>query len=187
MKAPSLGTVWRAGYARPFLILLALNLVFFASFTFWRGMEERRLSVKAIALRQAIAEKRKAAIEIERQVKILNDNATETKRFYAETVKGRKDELSSTLQRLVALAADLGIRTPHLAWKPEDVKGANLVKVEVTMPVTGTYQQLGGLLQKLERAPDFVIVRQVQMQGRPVDGAADLDVKLEAYFRGEKP
>jgi Tfp pilus assembly protein PilO len=186
MKDLSFATIWRAGYARPFLVLLALNLVF-VPFTFWRGLRERRLSMEAMALRQAIAEKRKGAAEVGREVEIINANTEATKRFYAEVLKGRKDELSATLQRLVALATDGGIRTPRLGWKPEDVKGLNLTKVEIAMPVTGTYQQLGNLLQKLERTSDFVIVKQVAMRGRTADGAADLDVRLEAYFRGEKP
>jgi hypothetical protein len=186
MTVPSLTGLWRTGYARPFLILLVLNLLLFP-FTYWRGLKERRLSIQAVALREAIAERRKTAVEVGRQIEIVNANADETRRFYTEVLKGRNEDLSATLQRLVSLATELGIRTPHLGWSPEQVKGAKLTKVEITMPLTGTYQQLGGLLQKLERTSDFVIVRQVAMRGRAADEAAELDVKLEAYFRGEKP
>jgi Tfp pilus assembly protein PilO len=186
MKVPSLRAVWSARYARPFLLLLGLNLVFLP-LTFVRSIEERRLSVKAVTLRKVITEQRKAAEEVGNRAKTVNANVSDVKRFYGEILKSRKDDLSSTLQRLVAIATELGIRTPHVTWQPEDVKGANLTKIEITMPVSGTYQQLGSFLQKLERTSDFVIVRQVAMHGRPSDGAADLDIKLEAYFRGEKP
>jgi Tfp pilus assembly protein PilO len=186
MKLPSFRSIWEARYARPFLVLFGLNALAFP-WTFYCGYQERLLSVKAMALRKTIAEQRKAADEVGAQVKTVNANAADVKRFYDEILKSRRDDLSSTLSRLVAVATDLGIRTPHLAWQPEDIKGANVTKVDITMPLTGTYQQLGSLLQKLERSPDFVIVRQVAMHGRPSDGAAELDIRLEAYFRGEKP
>jgi hypothetical protein len=173
--------VWRAPYAWPFLILLALNVLVFVSFTFWRGYQERRLSVEAVTLREAIAQQRKAAADVGRQIELINANIAETKRFYTEVVKDR-GQLSETLTRLVDMARDLGIRTPMLSVGRRDVKGTLLTVFEITMPVSGTYQQLGALLQKLERSDDFVIVRSVAMHGRSADGGADLDIRLEAYF-----
>jgi hypothetical protein len=57
---------------------------------------------------------------------------------------------------------------------------------EVTMPVSGTYEQLGAFLQKLERSSHFLIVQGIALRTRASDGGADLDLKLQVYFRSDE-
>jgi hypothetical protein len=169
MRAPALADVWKARYTRPFFVLLGLNLLVFP-FTFYRATSERRLSAEAVGLREQIQEQRKAAAEIGRQLQIIKANGAETRRFYSEIVHGR-ESLVGTLKDLVKLASDLGIATPRMGYDMKEVKDADLTAVEISMPMSGTYQQLGALLQKLERTQHFVVLRSVGMRGRPSSGA----------------
>jgi Tfp pilus assembly protein PilO len=175
--------IWKTAYARPFILLLALNLLVFAAFTLPRSITERRLSAQAMALRQAITEDRKSAGEAGRQIQIINANIAETQRFYETVVPDRK-ELYAILQYLDKTASESGVNSTRVTYSaPSDVKGTKLVTFEITMPISGTYEQVGRFLQKLERAPHFIIVKQVSMRGRAMDGGVDLDIRVETYFR----
>jgi hypothetical protein len=177
--------IWRIKYARPFVLLLVGNLTLLA-FTLPRGISERRLSARAVASRREIAERRLQAHEMGRREDIIKANAIDANTFYTDFVPDRKD-LSSMLKDLQRMATSAGVNARRVTYRPpEDVKGTELVSFEVTMPISGTYQQVGNFLQKLERAKHFIIVNQVMMRGRPGDeGGADLDIRLETYFRGD--
>lgn len=184
MKTVSLKAVWSVGYARPFFVLLAFNLLVFAVYTFPRAVIERRLSVEASALRHEITEERASGATLARENEIITSNVAEAKRFYTDPIRDRQ-VLAATLEELDHLATGLGLRTATTSYHPMDIKGAKLTAFEIMMPVSGTYQQLGAFLQKLESAPFFVIVKQIGMHSRTNDGGADLDIRLEAYFRSE--
>jgi hypothetical protein len=184
MKTLSVTSAWRMGYARPFFVLLILNLLVFAVYTFPRAVRERRLSVEATTLRHEIADERASGGALARENEIVSSNIAEAKRFYTDPIRDRQ-VLAATLEELDHLATGLGLRTAATTYHPMDVKGAKLMEFEITMPVSGTYQQLGAFLQKLEGAPFFVIVKQIGVRSRSNDGGADLDIILEAYFRSE--
>lgn len=185
MRGFSLAAIWRAGYARIFLVLLALNLLVLAGYTLPRSIRERRLSAEILALRRQIADDRIGAAAIQREVELIKANTAETHRFYTEVVRDRT-ALAATLEELDQLATGLGLHTARTGYHPTEVKGAKLTVFEVTMPISGTYQQVGSFLQKLERAPFFVIVKQVAMRSRSGDSGVDLDIKLEAYFKSDE-
>ncbi len=187
MKAPSLGGVWRIGYARPFVILLVVNILVFLVFTLPRTMSERQLTARSVAARQEIAERRQRADEIGRREEVVKANMADTQNFYSTLVPERKD-LSVILRDLHRMAASAGVNASRVTYgKPQEVKGSRLITFEVTMPISGTYQQVGMFLQKLERAKHFIIVKSVALRGRPdEEGAADLDIRLETYFHSDE-
>src|SRR5438445_13883891 len=111
MKALSLKAVWRSGYARPFFILLVVNLVVFAVYTFPRAIIERRLSIEASALRREIADERASGATLARENEIITSNVAETTRFYTDPIRDRQ-ALAATLEELDHLASSLGLRTP---------------------------------------------------------------------------
>jgi Tfp pilus assembly protein PilO len=183
MRAFSFRAIWRSAHARPFLALLAANLVGFAAFTLPRSVDERRLSAETMALRQAITDERKTAGEAGRQIQVVNANIAEADRFYKDVVPDRR-QLWEILRYLDQTAADSGVSSTKVTYgAPIDVKGTKLILFEITMPISGTYEQVGRFLQTLERAPHFIIVKQVAMRGRAADGGVDLDIRVETYFR----
>jgi Tfp pilus assembly protein PilO len=181
----ALRAAWATRYGRPFLAVLGLNLVVFVLFTLPQSVRERHLSVRIVGLREQIAEQRRASAEIGRQVEIINANIAQTQRFYKDMIKTR-EHLPQALGDLYQMATGIGLRVTQTGYQETEVKGARLMSMQITMPVSGTYEQMGQFLHGLEHASFFLIVNQVQMKGRSTDGGVDLDIRLETFFTRDK-
>ena len=180
-------SVWRRTYALPFLALFALNLLLFFGWTLWRSIQERHLAARGLELREVIAQKRDEIAGIRRQTDVVKANVQQTTQFYTDVVHPCIDSRADILEHLGILAAQLGIQAPRVGSSEEDVKGAPLRKMNITMPLSGTYQQLGTILQKVEQSPDFLVVDGVQIRERKQEGGSsgDLDIKLATYCRSD--
>jgi Tfp pilus assembly protein PilO len=178
-------SVWRRSYALPFLVLFALNLIGFFGFTLWRSIQERSMAARGLHLREVISAKREEIAAIRRQTDVVKADVQQTGEFYTDVVHPCIESRADILERLGVLAAQLGVQAPRVGASEEDVKGAPLKRMNITMPLTGTYQQLGSILQKVEQSPDFLIVDGLQIRERRQDAGSsgDLDIKLATYCR----
>jgi Tfp pilus assembly protein PilO len=72
---------------------------------------------------------------------------------------------------------------------PKPIDGVALAEIDISMPLTGTYQQSAGFLQKLERSDQFLVVDSIQMReaSASVGGGTDLDMRLKAYCHSNNP
>jgi Tfp pilus assembly protein PilO len=177
---------WRRRLVVPFLALAALNLAVFLAYTLPRRMQEKNIASRAVVLREEVERERRAMAELRRRTETLESNNRDMARFYREIVGSRRMGLLPVLQELEGMAASLGIQSPRRNYTPKEVKGvAGLSRFQVTMPVTGTYRQLGSFLGALERSPHFLTVDSVSLRQK-AGSMADLAVVLSAYFRGEE-
>jgi hypothetical protein len=62
------------------------------------------------------------------------------------------------------------------------VKGLDVERFEVTMPVQGTYQQVIGLVEDLERSSSFVTLEEISVR-EGTDGKIEVRMLLSCYFR----
>ena len=177
---------WRRRLLVPFLVLAGLNLAVFLAFTLPRRMQERNIASRLVGLREDVARERRAVAELRGRAETLESNNRDLGRFYREVVGGRRVGLLPILEELEQTAGSLGLDSPRKSFAPREVKGvAGLSRFEITMPVTGTYRQLGAFLGALEKSPHFLTVDKVsirQKEGR----VADLAIVISAYFRGEE-
>jgi Tfp pilus assembly protein PilO len=177
---------WRRRLLVPFLALLGLNLAVFFAYTLPRRMQERNIASRVVVLREEVERERRATAELRRRAETLESNNRDVARFYREVVGGRRIGLLPILQELEGMATSLGLQSPRRSYAPKEVKGvAGLSRFQITMPVTGSYRQLGAFLGALERSPHFLTVDKVSL--RQKEGTvADLSIVLSAYFRGEE-
>jgi Tfp pilus assembly protein PilO len=177
---------WRRHLVVPFLVLAGLNLAVFLAYTLPRRMQEKNIASRAVVLREEVERERRAMAELRRKAETLESNNRDMARFYREIIGSRRAGLLPVLQELEGMAASLGIQAPRRNYAPKEVKGvAGLSRFQVTMPVTGTYRQLGSFLGALERSPHFLTVDKVALRQKS-GSVADLAVVLSAYFRGEE-
>jgi Tfp pilus assembly protein PilO len=149
-------------------------------------MQEKNIASRVVVLREEVERERQATAALRRRAETLDSNKRDVARFYREVVGGRRMGLLPVLEELESLAARLGLKSPRRAYAPEEVKGvAGLSRFQVTMPVTGSYRQLGSFLGALEQSPHFLTVDKVSL--RQKEGSmADLAIVLSAYFRGDE-
>lgn len=177
---------WRRRLLVPFLALLGLNLAAFLAYTLPRRMQERNITTRAVVLREEVERERRATAELRRRAETLETNNRDVARFYREVVGGRRMGLLPILQELEGMANGLGLQSQRRSYAPEEVKGvAGLSRFQITMPVSGTYRQLGSFLGLLERSPHFLTVDKVSIRQRE-GGVAELSIVVSAYFRGEE-
>lgn len=177
---------WRRRLLVPVLALLGLNLAVFLAYTLPRRMQEENIASRAVVLREEVERERRAMAELRRRAETLESNNRDVARFYREVVGGRRIGLLPVLQELEGMASELGLQSPRRNYSPKEVKGvAGLSRFQVTMPVTGTYRQLGSFLGALERSPHFLTVDKVSIRQKE-GSVADLAIVLSAYFRGDE-
>jgi Tfp pilus assembly protein PilO len=185
MRAVSMRAIWNAPYGRPFFVMMGVNLAALLLFTLPRAIKERRLAAQAVILRSQIAEQQASSAAARRQVEIIDANIKERDAFFKNVVQERS-ALPEVLEEINKTAAELGLKVGNQGYPRSDVKGAPLVDFEITLPLSGTYEQLGKFLQRMERSKHLILVSQVAMKSRTTDTGADLELKVEAFFHEEK-
>ena len=84
------------------------------------------------------------------------------------------------------MATEPGLKPSARTYKLEDVKGADLTQVEVLLAVEGSYGQLMGFLDRVERSRHFLTIDRVGLSAGET-GSPKLRVELSAYLRGKQP
>jgi Tfp pilus assembly protein PilO len=179
--APAYRPFWRRVLLAPVLVLLGVNAAAFFAFTLPRSLSERSVAARASTLRREVGVARTRAAALARRSEAMASNAEDARRFYAEVVKARQEALLPALAEIQKVAEDLGLRLRSHAYDSEAVKGAPLVRIEVSMPVSGSYRQLVSFLDRIERSSRFLFVDGVELRERAGAGA-ELSVRVSAYF-----
>ena len=183
---------WTRPYAWPFLALFGANLLVFAAFTLPRSISERRTAARALVLREQIETHRKEVAAVRTTTDTVKSNLMDAARFYEKQVKDCSGVTSTLLQELRAMGRELGVRTDRIAFSSAKLlDGVPLAEIDVSMPLTGTYQQSATFLQRLERSPEFVVVDSINMReasrGRGEACGTELDMRVKAYCRSAAP
>lgn len=178
---------WRRRLLVPFLVLLGANLVVFLGYTLPRALRDRSAAARLSTLREEVGRQRALAQGLERRAETVRRNADDTQRFYGEVLGTREARLVPLLREIEKTARDLGLGAGQAGYDPSPVRDAPLVRFVITMPVSGSYQQLVSFLDRLERSPQFLIVDSVALREKQGEAAeADLSVALSTYFRSEQ-
>jgi Tfp pilus assembly protein PilO len=171
---------WRRWLMWPALGLMVLNLGTLVAYTLPRRLQERTIVERARTLREEVERERKVNEGLRLQAQAVGANLRDMKRFLKQVVAGREG-LSVVLEELEHTAQEQGLQPGRRAYHRNELDRLPLVRFEVTLPLSGSYKQLMGFLDALERSPRFVIVDKVSYKDKD-GGAPDLDVTLSAYF-----
>lgn len=173
---------WRAKLLPLFLGLLALNALAFAAWTLPRSLRQRSAQARAASARSELqAQKQRAQALVER-AEAIRANGADLERFYATLAGDAKQDLFDSLEAVEQLAREPGLQLKTRSVKREDVEGAPLERVVMTLPIEGSYPQLVGFLRSVERSSRFLTVDGVQLRADGESGGS-LQVDLSAYLR----
>lgn len=178
---------WHRRLRVPLLVLLGLNAAVFLVYTLPRTVRERTLASRLVTLRADVEREGRFTAALRKQAETVRSNTRDMERFYRQVVGNQDEDLLKSVEDLEKIASNLGLKPQRRSFKAEELKGVPLVRLVVSMPVSGTYRQLVSFLDRIERSPRFVIVDKVQLQERGQAGSdeADLRIVLSCYFRSE--
>jgi Tfp pilus assembly protein PilO len=179
-------SVWRLWLPLSLAIaLLALNCGVALLYTIPERLRGRRMSAR-------LAEERKRVKEIERRMRssrnsaaILDENTKDSEEFYRRVRGDRGRTVVETQQELWQMAEKSGLAPKTLTCVQEELKAVPLTRLRVTMPLSGSYDQLLSFLGRVEEAKRFLIVDGVRLSSKK-DRVRALDINISAYFHDEE-
>jgi Tfp pilus assembly protein PilO len=173
---------WRAKLLPLFLGLLALNAVAFVAWTLPRSLRQRNAQARAASARaELLLEKQRAQALVDR-AEAIRANGADLERFYATLAGDEKQDLFQSLEAVEELAREPGLQLATRSVRREDVDGAPLERVVMTLPLEGSYPQLVGFLRGVERSKRFLTVDGVALRADAESGGS-LQVDLSTYLR----
>lgn len=177
---------WRRRLLVPALALAGLNAAALTVYTVPRVWQARSVASRRQTLQAEVERERVRLDGLKAKAAAIRANERDAERFFKDLVGSKDETLLPLLRRIEKTAAELGLETARVTYKPDDLMGAPLVQLVITLPVSGTYPELVSFLDRLERLPQFVTVDKLGIRGAPDgQGLSDLDLTLSAYFRVE--
>jgi Tfp pilus assembly protein PilO len=176
------GPFWRRWLLPVFLLLLVVNLLAAAVWTVPRTMRLRNATVRVEAARELLEQERVGLAGQRERTEAIVANGRDLERFYESVVGPERTELLPTLEDIEAMARAPGLQPGARTFRREDVQDARIERVAVSLPLTGSYEQLVGFLREVERSDRFLTVDSISLQGRREGGAA-LRVEMSAFMR----
>jgi Tfp pilus assembly protein PilO len=173
---------WRSKLLPVFVVLLALNAAVLGAWTLPRSLRQKNAAARALAARAELARDRERLETLRERAAAIQANRTDLERFYATLAGSQKQDLLPTLEAIEALARAPGLQPASRTFRREELEGAPLERVAVTLPLEGSYAQLVGFLRGVERSPRFLTVDRVSLRADAESGGA-LQVELSTYLR----
>jgi Tfp pilus assembly protein PilO len=174
---------WRRRALPILLGVLLLNVGVFAAYTFPRTLQVRSATSRALAARAEVGREREAVAELRLRTNVITANTQDAERFYGSVAPRRTDVLA-VVEDVEKMAKEPGLKPGPRGFAPAEVKDPRLVRVKITLPLEGSYDQLVAFLDRVERSKHFLTVDRISLHSAK-EGMASLQVELSAYFRSE--
>jgi Tfp pilus assembly protein PilO len=170
---------WAAG------LLAAANVAAYVAYTLPRSLQKRNVASRVDLLKVELAEERTRTADLRARSESIVANRTESRSFLEDHVARPGTSLVPILKEVETLAKEQGLKVGTQGFTREAVKGLPLEKFEISMPVSGTYDQVAGLVQELERSSYFLTLDEIgaRQQGNLGEGSVELSLNFSAYFR----
>jgi len=173
---------WKRRLLPAFLALVALNLLVLAAWTAPRTLRLRNATARVEAARETLEEEQAQAERVQERASAIDANTRDLARFYETIVGTEQTDLLPTLEEIEAMARAPGLRPGRRSFQRDEIEDAALERVSVVLPLEGSYEQLRGFLQEVERSPRFLTVDRISLRGE-VNREATLQVELSAFMR----
>lgn len=189
MAARASRPFWRQRLLPVVVAVLGLNLLVLVAFTLPRSWRLSRVASRAGSLREEVAQERAITAALKARVDAASSNTKDVERFYKEMVQGREESLLPTLQEIEVMAHQPGLVAGRRGYTREPIKGVPITRVAIKIPLEGSYQNLVGFLEKVERGKRFLTVDKIALSQKSDDrgGEAHLLVELSAFFKEQAP
>lgn len=163
------------------LFLLIANGALFGAVTWPRLTSLRRAESRAtdVSARRAALEKVWAQATARKG--LLAQNRRDIESLSRDHLKYRTEDLFGTQREIEKLAREAGLKPKKSSYAISKVKGTDLVRCEVTLPLDGSYSNLTGFLARIASARRFIVVEQMALAQE--EQGARMSLRLSAIFK----
>jgi len=162
--------------------LVVLNLGVYLAFTLPRTLGLHNLDERLKKARAEVEVERQKMVALRTRFETVSANTRDTTEFYTRRVGRRDATLVPLLREIEGMARGRGMKVASQDYTFKPVKGLEVERFEVTMPVKGTYEQVVGLVEDLERSSRFVTLEEMSAKAG-TDGTIEVRMLLSCYFR----
>ncbi|MEO8501622.1 MAG: GspMb/PilO family protein [Vicinamibacteria bacterium] len=167
------------------VFLLAMNAVAFVAFTWPRLTRARRAESRALEVSARRAALERLWSQVQARKELLARNRADIESLARDHLKFRAEDLFATQREIEKLAREAGLKPKKSSYSIAKIKGADLVRCEVTLPLDGTYASLTGFLARIQSAKRFIVVDQMALAQN--EAGAQMNLKLSAIFKEGEP
>jgi len=167
------------------VLLFLANGIAAAAFTWPRLTRVRRAENRAIEVAARRASLETLWTRVTARKDVLAQNRKDIETLHRDHLKERADDLFPTQREIERLAREAGLRPKESSYAMSRVKGTELVRCDVTLPLDGSYTNLTAFLARIEATERFIVVDQMGLSRD--EGGARMNLKLSAIFKDGDP
>ena len=179
-------------HRRPLMILglvCAANVLVYALLVYPLSEQVANVEQRDQAAELALTE---ARLEHARASGTLTGTAratTELETFYNDVLpRDLAGARRLTFLRLAQLARDTNLQYERASYEPDTEDGSALTRLQIEMVLLGDYADMRDFMYRLETAPEFVVIDNVQLnEDSAGDGSLVVTLDLSTYYTGGMP
>jgi len=172
---------WRRRLLPAFLVVLGGNVLALAAWTGPRTLRLRNATERVEEARAEVARVRQEVTALDERAAAIVANAADLKRFYESVIGPESEELVPALRDIERMARAPGLQPGARHFTRRTIMDAAVERVEVTVPLEGSYHQLVGFLEEVEGSPRFLTIDAIGLSGER-DSGGQLLVQMSAYM-----
>jgi len=98
-----------------------------------------------------------------------------------------KKEFARFIGGIFETAGNNSLKVGAITYKPERVKGEDLLAYSLSFNVSGKYAAVKSFIADIERLRDIAVIDNISLNGKATEESVTLKLQLTAYFRTEAP
>lgn len=94
-----------------------------------------------------------------------------------------KREFARFIGEVFETAANNTLKVGSINYKPQSVKGEDLLAYSIGFNVSGKYAAIKSFIADIERFREIAVIDDISLNGKTTDESIDMRLQLTAYFR----
>lgn len=96
-----------------------------------------------------------------------------------------KKDFARFIGELFESATNNTLKVGAITYKPQPVKGENLLAYSIGFNVSGNYAAIKSFIADIERLRQITVIDNISLNGKTTEESVDMKLQLTAYFRVE--
>lgn len=161
---PDLRPFWRKRrYWVPLVVVMLTNAVVYGAGTYRLATKQERLTREQSALTESVASRQEELTGLAAEIAQLANDDEAADRFWDEIVRERDPGLAEAIAEIDRLAGESRVSWNRTAFDYEDLD-VGLIQVRARTPLSGSYFDLVGFINRLERSSRFFLVKRLGLR-----------------------
>ena len=96
-----------------------------------------------------------------------------------------KKDFARFIDELFESATNNTLKVGAITYKPQPVKGENLLAYSIGFNVSGKYAAIKSFIADIQRLREIAVIDNISLNGKTTEESVDMKLQMTAYFRME--